>query len=454
MRKIFSNPAVFSIALVISGCTSYQPLPLAQHARLAEHIENIRHTLPALAGETAATDIDITRPLTVAQIGLLAILNAPELQTERGEQAVAEAQLIQSAMLPNPSVGLGYAALLGGPGTTGAYTASLSQDIASLVTYRRRVAAARAGVEQVNANLLWKEWQVAQKAQLLAVDLYWGIRSISAMEEELALVSQTTSDVRNAVAAGDMGLADLAPVQDSKATTERSLESLRESQSANWQSLDALLGMKPEVRFAIAKPNLPALPADSDALVANVQSRRPDLVALQLGYRSADESVRAAILGQFPALVLGGTWGSDTSDIRSAGPVVTFDLPIFDHNQGQVAQTQATRLLLHEQYQQQLDDTVSSILGLQAKSQRIAATLETARQAAMSARSHANTARSAYESRDIDQRTLTDYETTSLQRTTEVFDLERGLDEARVALALELGLGLPSARIAPLDQTR
>jgi outer membrane protein TolC len=196
------------------------------------------------------------------------------------------------------------------------------------------------------------------------------------------------------------------------------------------------------------------MPANLGALIASVPTRRPDLIALQLGYRSADDGVRAAILGQFPAFVLGGTWSSDTSAVRSAGPTVTFDLPIFNRNQGQVAQTRATRQLLHEQYQSRLDDTVTSILALQARSRYIASTLVTARQDAASAGSQADTAKNAYDQHNLDQRTLTDYESTALQRRLEVFDLERGLAQVRIALALELGLGLPPTRIAPLEPQR
>ncbi|PMS28480.1 TolC family protein [Trinickia soli] len=438
-------------ALVIGGCASYHPLPLPEHARLADSIDDIRHTVPAAAPVAKAVVIDVSQPLSVDQVGLLAILNDPELRTERGESDLARADLTQSAMLPNPSVSLSYAALLGGPGTTGAFTASLAQDVASLVTYRSRVSAARAHVSEVNANLLWNEWQVAQKARLLAVDLYWGERSIESSEATFKSLSKEAADVSSAVDAGSMGLSELGPILAAKASAEHTLASMRLDQLKNWQDLDALLGMKPGIRFAIAAPHVPKVPSDLDALIASVPGRRPDLVALQLGYRSADESVRAAILGQFPAFVLGGTYGSDTSDVRSAGPTATFDLPIFNRNQAEVAKTRATRRLLHEQYQARLDDSVSSILALAARSHRIAAYLVKARLSAVTAESQAQAARRAYAQSDLDQRSLMDYETTASDRRLDVFGLERGLDEARIALALELGLGLPQTRTAPLD---
>ncbi|MDE2188032.1 MAG: TolC family protein [Betaproteobacteria bacterium] len=437
----------------LSSCATYHPLPLATRADLGASITQVRHTVPAGAGRPGVS-IDVSRALSVDQIGVLAILNDPALRAERGQSELARAGVIQSALLPNPSVGLGYAALLGGPGTTGALSASLSQDIASLVTYHNRVASARAHAAQVNAQLLWQEWQVAQKARLLALDLYWGGQAIAASQARLAALTQLSRRLQQAVDQGSLSLAALGPVQASLASQARALQALHLTQMDNWRALDALLGLRPAVRFDIARPHPPAAPAQLDALAASVAQRRPDLIALRLGYRSADQDVRAAILGQFPAFVLGGSWNSDTSDVRSGGPTVTFDLPIFNRNQGQIAKASATRRVLHAQYQSRLDDTQASILALRARSQYLAARLGPARAAAATASAQAAAARGAYAQHNLDQRTLDDYESTALQQRLALFDLQRGLGEARIALTLELGLGLPPARIAPLDSKR
>lgn len=440
--------------LLIGGCATYHPLPLPRKARLANHITGIRHVLPDSEPGSDVKTIDVNKPLSVDQIGLLAILNDPELLAERGEFSLAQADLVQSTLLPNPSVSLGYAALLGGPGTAAAYTASLTQDIASLVTYRSRAASAQARVSQVNADLLWKEWQVAQKARLLAVGLYWNRQALSHSRATLELISHTAAQLRQAVDAGNASLPELTPLLAAEASTRQSITTLELQQLQNWKQLNELLGMQPDARFVIAAPHVSKTPTKLDTLIADVQTRRPDLIALRLGYRSADENIRTAILAQFPAFVLGGSWSSDTSQVRSGGPTVTFDLPVFNRNQGHVAQTEATRLLLHEQYQSRLDSTVSTILALRTRSQYIASHLTSARQRATSAEQQASTARNAYERNNLDQRALRDYEMTALNRRLAVFDLERGLDEARIALDLELGLGLPQTRIAPLDTSR
>jgi outer membrane protein TolC len=437
---------------MMTGCATYHAQPLAQHARLASSLSELDTEVPATTRNDPPQRINVRRPLTIAEIGLLAILNDPDLRSEWGEIGVAQADLLQASLLPNPSATLGFAALLGGPGSTPSYAASLSQDIASLVTYRARVQAARTHVGEVNAALLWQEWQVAQKAQLLALNIYYGERSLALTTRTLRLVSVEVQQVQAATAAGNLALTAVAPLLVAQASAEQALVTLNVAQIKQWQSLNALLGLEPNVRFDIVAPELLPPPSPLDPLISRLPQRRPDLVALQLGYGSTEANLRAAILGQFPAFLLGGTWGSDTTDVRSAGPTVTFDLPIFNRNQGKIAETRATRLVLRQQYLARLDGAVGTVRGIAGQEYALSGYLRLARQAADAAQRLARTARNAYAQGNLDQRALTDYETTALQRDLEVIDLQRSLGEDRIALNAELGLGLPVTRIVPSNR--
>ncbi len=445
---------VAGLSAGIAGCTGYHAMPLSAAPRLAPNLAALDLALPGDGAKPAHSESDPTRPLAIDEIGILAILNDPELKAERGTLGQAQAELLQASLLPNPSVGLGYAALLSGPGDAPAYTASLSQDITAIVTYSARVASAKAHRAAVNAELLWQEWQVAQKARLLALDIAWDDRAIALGRRERDVIATELHSVRAATARGNLDYGALAPLLAAAAAADQALAAQTLAQMKNWQALDALLGLEPEVRFAIAAPALPPLPTDLNPLIASLPERRPDLVALTLGYRASEENVRAAILGQFPAFVLGGSWNSDTSRVASAGPNVTFDLPIFNRNQGQIAQTKATRELLHAQYQSRLDGAVGDIRGLAAQAKRLSAELEDARVGAGAAASLLRAARDAYARGNLDQRALTDYETAALQRQLEVIDFERSLGEDEITLTVEIGLGLPTTRIAPLDHAR
>jgi len=392
--------------------------------------------------------IDFKRPVSIDQIGLLAVANDPDLKSEHGELRLARSAVLQASLLPNPAASFNYGALISGPATASSAGISLSQDIVAIITRDTRVRSAQAQFAQVDAEQLWREWQVAQKARQLAVDIYWEERGVDLTEREQRLLKGEIAQVRQAVSAGNLTLSALAPLLSVDASAAQSLVALRLGRLKNWQALDGMLGLEPSVRFRIGRPVSHRLPTDMSGLVSTLPARRPDLLALQFGYGSAEKDVRAAILQQFPSLTIGATYGSDTSKVVSAGPSFGFELPIFNMNQGHIAKARATRELLREKYQAQLDKSVGDANALVAQIKELSRSLGQARQAAGSAKALVATARKAYQRSDLDQRSLSDYEMTALQRSIEVIDIERQLDEDRVFLAVELGLDVPHRRIA------
>jgi len=228
-----------------------------------------------------------------------------------------------------------------------------------------------------------------------------------------------------------------------KAGAEIAAANTRMTLMKDWQDLDALIGLDSSVRFAIATPNPVGLPDKLNPLIETLPKRRPDLVALQLGYQAADQDVREAILGQFPAFTIGPGGGWDTSRVYSMGPVISMDLPIFNRNQGKIASARATRVRLRADYQARLDDAVSTSNGLIARIQTIKSDLKRSRSAAEEADSLANSALQAYKNGNLDQRSLTDYQTTALERRLDVLNYQRALDETTLALSIELAIGFP-----------
>lgn len=436
----------------LAGCALYHRLPLPKRPDLVGQLSQLRNRLPASAGEGERV-IPTDGPLGIDDVGLLAVLNDPDLRAEGGSFDAARAGLLQASLLPNPSASLSFEPLLGGAGTS-AWAASLTEDIRGILMYHTQKKAARFQLEQVNADLLWQEWQVAQQARTLALDNYWGDIAVSLADRQLKLLDREVREVQAATRSGALSLTALAPLLAARASAAQTAASLHLAQLQGWQQLDALLGLQPQVRFAIARPTVAPLPPNLDTLIEQLPGRRPDLVALQLGYRSADESVRSAIIGQFPVFSLGGAWEDDNGNIRNGGPTASFDLPVFNRNQGQVAQARATRLQLHEQYQARLDAAVGGARGLVSQIQRLTGATEEAERAATDAEAQSRSAQQAYAQDTLDQRSLADFETTALQRRIEAIALERSLGEARITLTVDLGLGLPQTRIATAARSR
>ena len=441
-----------AVTALIGGCATYHALPLPRRAHLASAVSVLRTEVPSLAPGVPPWHIPVNRPLRPRDIGLLAVLNDPALRTESGYLAGAQASLLQASLLPNPVAGVVYEPQLGGAGVAPSWTATLAEDVKSIITYHTRVAAAHDAFEQVNADLLWREWQTAQQARVLAVYLYWGRDSLRASRRAAQLLDREARAAHAAAASGSLDMRTLAPILAAKANADQTLANLTLLQLRAWQALDALLGLEPNVRVPIAAPRAAALPHHFAPLLASLANRRPDLVALKMGYRSADENVRTAIIGQFPTLVLGAQWDQDNGNVRNGGPTAQFDLPIFDRNQGQIAAARATRLVLHAQYQARLDAAVGTVRALAVQIRRLRHAARQAHRAALAAEQLARSAQRAYARGDLDERSLADYLTAALARRLEADSLERTLGQARIAITLELGLGLPQVRIVPTAQ--
>lgn len=432
----------------LAGCATYHPLTLASRPDLSPGLAQLDLTLPAAKSGGRPTTFNPGKPLAPNQVGMIAVLNDPALGVIKGRIAAVNADLLAASLLPNPSVGLNYAFLASGPAAANAYGASLSQDIRSIVTYRPRVEAAKARVGAVAASSLWQEWQVAQKGRLLAIDINSRDREIHFRRKDLVLLRREVAAVRRATAAGNLSLAAQAPFLAAEAGAESALAAAKLQRLKDWQNLDALLGLEPAARFAISAPPPVKLPADIAPLIASLPKRRPDLVALRLGYKAADAAVRAAILGQFPAFSLGVAGSSDTSHVVTSGPQITFALPIFNRNQAAIAGSRATRLQLHAVYLSRLDQAVGMAQSLLARARTAAANLHRASRDAIGARALLKAADQAYRQGNLDQRAVVDYETTWLDRELDVVGYRQALEEDSLALSVELGLGLPETLIS------
>lgn len=345
-------------ASLLGGCATYHSKPLPTRPDLAR--------APALtvpAGELAVPGLepqplDPAAGLTETNIVTLAVLENPRLKAARLRAGIARAQLLQAGLLPDPrlSGGLAKSSFLTG------YNALLSEDIQALITRGAAEGAAKARLEQVNLQILWQEWQVAERARELFIETRTLARLRGLLNRRRNLLGKVyrrdeASLARRYVTVGAVS-ADFIAWNGAEAQW-RALQ-LRESRTRH--ALDALLGLAPEARIRLA--SMPPIPrvtrAQYRSALASLPRRRPDLLALRAGYHSEQERLREAILAQFPLLDAGIVKAKDPQDgVESLGFNVTVTLPLFNRNRGPIAVGRASRAYLRQAYQASLDETAN-----------------------------------------------------------------------------------------------
>lgn len=446
MRRIFQTTGTVAACLILAGCASYKVLPLDRQPALAARARDLIHPSGVSEG-----------PLQIGDVALLAVANNPDLRAARARAGVAQAQLLQAGVLPNPQISPSFAPNLYAPAaTTVAWAVGVTQDIKSLIMIGPRKESARANAASVQAGLLWQEWQVIGKARLIAVDLIEGGRQRRLLRRTEALLDDLYRRTAHALAAGNATLAQASP-ELVVLNDVRTQIAILDRQLAAWQhQLAALLGLAPEADLVLADSVALApidLPSVRHAL-PELAAHRPDLVALQLGYAAQEASVRGAILAQFPALLIGIIGGRDNTNDYTIGPQVSFDLPIFDRNQGNIAISRATRQQLHDEYSARLTSAtgeVSAMLSEIALLQRQIATVRAEQAATVPV---ARDAQAAYRAGNLDERSYVDFIRTDLAIQLQIAQMRQSLLEQEVAIATLTGAGMPPMHVVTREGPR
>jgi outer membrane protein TolC len=372
---------------VLCACTQYHPAPITP----AQVDRNLAQpTMQELNVKASAIQHPILKPiaiddrngLTPDQAAIIAVVANPSLRAARDRRGVAAAQLLQAGLLPNPQLNFGdqynYAGMLDGAVT--ASEVGLSWDVSQLLSHDARVRAAKADSASVDLDIAWQEWQTAQAARTAVYDVI-ALETEDHLARQIAeQLQRNLSIVRGAVDRHDKTLLDLSAAESASLdansavlTQQRDLEDAR-------LTLNKALGLPPDAKVKLS-PQI-ELPAALDvpqpaAVLAGLENRRLDLMALRLGYQSEEETLRAAVIDQFPKINLGFNRQRDNTNVQSLGFAVTVDLPVFDRNQGVIHTETATRQKLFDEYvdrvYQARYDVYTAIDDLSAIARQIAA---------------------------------------------------------------------------------
>ena len=149
------------------------------------------------------------------------------------------------------------------------------------------------------------------------------------------------------------------------------------------------------------------------------------------------------MLSQFPDLILGATGSSDSSKVINVGPNAQVGLPLFDHNQGNIAIARATRAQLRAEYAARLTNATGEIGALLDEMAQLQRQLDLVERDLPAARLAASRAAAAFGAAALDERAYVDLITNRFTKEQELATLRLALLDRQVAVSTLLGLGLP-----------
>ncbi len=350
--------AMMVVSAMLSGCALYRAKPLPPGPDLAGvaalRVPARSFGLPGLK----PAPLDPAKGFTAVNLMELAVAGDPKLKAARASAGVARAQLFAAGLLPDPRIaaGISRSALHTG------YSVGLMEDVRTLLTMHDAEAAAAAHSRQVNLEILWQEWQVAERARELFLQAREAQRLRTVLAPELRVLAELLGSDEHELSRGEVGAGRVAAELAEWNAAEKQWRVLALEDNRVWHEIDGLLGLRPGTRLRL-RPGAESHSLSRrrfEAALAALPRRRPDLRALRAGYESAQERLRIQILRQFPMLSAGVQRAEAADDaVHTYGFDVTLTLPLFNRNRGAIKLARASRAYLYRLYQSNVDGAVN-----------------------------------------------------------------------------------------------
>jgi cobalt-zinc-cadmium efflux system outer membrane protein len=438
------------LLVVFAGCAGYRPMPLTPTTAT-------RHLAPpdleVISVQARSIVHPILRPiefdasdgLSPDEAAIFAVLANPALRAERGRRGTACAQLLQAGLLPNPQLTYSMDFPTGGAtaGTINAFGLGLNWDVSSLVSHAARVDAAAMKPRMVVLDIAWKEWQAAENAKIAAYRRTSLVRQVELAREMDKRLLENLQVIRKAVKEGLKTELDLSAAETASNQAHTNLVNLQKQADEERLALNLAIGLPAEAETTVQQDTkLPdqLTPPSPDQLLACLEKRRLDLIALRYGYESQEATVRAAVLEQFPRISFGPTYARDNTDVISTGFGLTVDLPVFDHNQGHIAEELATRQTLFDEYVSRVFQARSDVVHALTETRWIDLQIKTAEETVPSLQRLVETYRLAIDKGQADVLSYYTAWNSLTQQRIEIVKLKQQLAEARISLELATGL--------------
>jgi outer membrane protein TolC len=395
--------------------------------------------------------VDLRRGIGPDDAAAIALYSNPALRAIRDRRGLAAAQLIQAGVLPNPVASYARDYVTGGntAGATTAYNFTAGWEFSALVPFLPKQTAAQKNFRAVDLDIAWQEWQIAMNARAAVYRVLSLGAQVARAREATDGLQQSTDAVRKATEAHEKTVLDLAAVESASQDSRATMLALEQEFERQRLGLNKILGVEPEANVTLREGlTLPTqlAPPDERGLFDGLESHRLDLLGLQQGIESQDATVRAAVLAQFPKMSVAFVRAKDNTNVQSTGFSVAVDVPIFDRNQGVIANERATRQRLLDEYHQRVFEARSDIATAIADIRSLGRQIAAAEEALPLLEKLVASAQTAIEQGNADVLSYYTARSNLLQKRIQLIKLQEQLLEAHTALEIASGRYLPIDR--------
>jgi outer membrane protein TolC len=448
----------------LGGCAHYTPKPVLPE-RTLQQLQARRLTDPdVLAAVRSATPgVAPGEPLQTwdrAQVLVAALQLNPGLSQARAQLTQATAGVKTARAIQNPTVSLASEYDLSRAGEpTWLYGIGTSFLLDAVVSRRLRTSIAQAGVRGAQADFTDAIWAVRRDVRAALLTVAMARRRAALLEIDARQRTELAQLAHRRVEAGESASPEAGQADLELARARAALEDARRLQVEGLSSLAVATGVS-AIAFDglnLSWDDLDQLATVDDGSLASLRDRallsRPDLERAIADYDTKELELKHQVGAQYLQTSLGPGYTYDHG-VRKATFNASFALPIFNHNEGPIAEAVAAREVAGRHILAVQATVLNEVEGATRAYTAALQALQRTREQRITSESLAQSARLALEADTTDRPTFLAAElTASTERLAELDALDRA-QQALGALenALRMPLSGPETRLTPLEK--
>lgn len=347
--------AFSAVGSLLVGCASYTPKPIAPSSTAAV-LERRTLDEPRLSLFIAAaspTYVGGAQAWDISTLTLAALYYHPDVEISRNRLALARAGVITAGQMPNPTLTLAPGSGILATEAPSALTLGflISFVIETFGKREARVQQARHVTEAARHDLATAAWQVRGGVRTALLDLWAAEGRLRLAQKRRVLQEQIVALLERRFTAGESSALDVARERISLSQITLSAREAERNAAEARARLGAAVGVpsraieQVQVRLA-AFDNPPETPDLNDMSEGSLRRRalteRADVLGMLAEYEAAQSALRLEVAKQYPNVALGPGYAFDRGD-SLYNFELSVDLPIFNQNQGQIAEAEARR---------------------------------------------------------------------------------------------------------------
>lgn len=339
--------------VVLTGCASYQPKPITP-TQLAKHFKQRTLANDALRAYLARQVGHPIKPWPLPRwnremLTLAAYYYSPALDIARAQWDTSKAGIEVAGAIPNPVLQLPFQYSTVNPGPGRPYTTGLGLDIPIETAHKRgyRIDQASHLSEAARLNIRNEAWKISSKVRNALLDLFAAHKRIAFLTQKIAAQQQIVDMAEKRETVGDAAgpEVDLAVLVLTQAQAD--LTTAKGASQDARARLASVMGL-PIGALESAQLNLDEFER-TGAAPPPVEARRTaifnraDLLGSLAKYEAAEGALQLEIAKQYPDIHIGLGYTYDTGTDKIGFGLAGITLPIFDRNEGGIAQAETKR---------------------------------------------------------------------------------------------------------------